>query len=363
MNANRSSGGVKSKPLSTGEPPVRKVTLRRREAMWNKGVLFFLTLILIFGSAQFAPPGEAADKLVIPYSSIGGSSAPIWVPGEAGLFEKYGLAVDVVYIATSTRIMQATLAGGVDLSFSGQEAAMTANLGGGDTVVLASGTNRLPFSLYVKPTYTRVEDLRGRKLGVSRFGSSTDFTARYVLNKHGLAPGKDVVVLQTGGVAESFAALKSGAVDGGIFSPPSTIKAAKEGLRELVNMGDEDLEMYAACVTASRAWIQSNEEKLRRFMKAYVEGIARIKKDKELTINVMRKYTRTDDREVLSATYDYFVRILPRNPTPTAKAIVNGLQLIAMRNPAAAKEKPERFIEPKYVKELKDSGFIDGLYK
>jgi len=327
--------------------------------LWISSLSF--TLVLALASSALA--GEAPDKLIVPYSSIGGSSAPIWVPKEAGIFEKYGLAVDVVYIATSTRIMQATLAGGVDLSFSGQEAAMAANLGGGDTIVIASGTSRLPFSLYVKPTYTRVEDLRGRKLGVSRFGSSTDFTARYVLTKHGLSPGKDVVILQTGGVAESFAALKSGAVDGGVFSPPSTIKAAKEGLRELVNMGDEDLEMYAACVTASRAWIQKNEDKLRRFMKAYVEGIARIKKDKELTIKVMRKYTRTEDREVLSLTYDFFVKILPRDPTPTAKAMMNGLQLIAMRTPEAAKEKPDRFMEPKYVKELKDSGFIDGLYK
>lgn len=324
---------------------------------------FFVSLTLVFVLANTSLSGEAPDKLVVPYSSIGGSSAPIWVPREAGIFEKYGLTVDVVYIATSTRIMQATLAGGVDLSFSGQEAAMTANLGGGDTVVLASGTNRLPFSLYVKPTYTRLEDLRGRKIGVSRFGSSTDFTARHVLTKHGLAPGQDVIILQTGGVTESFTALKSGLIDGGIFSPPSTIRAAKEGFRELINMGDEDLEMYAACLTASRVWIRKNEEKLRRFMRAYVEGIARIKKDKEFTINVMRKYTRTDDREILSATYDYFVRILPRDPSPTAKAITNGLQLIAMMKPAAATEKPERFMEPKFVKELRDGGFIESLYR
>src|SRR3972149_8769390 len=192
------------------------------ENLWIPSPSF--TLVLALASSALA--GETPDKLVVPYSAIGGASAPIYVPKEAGIFEKYGLAVDVVYIATSTRIMQATLAGGVDLSFSGQEAAMTANLGGGDTVVLASGTNRLPFSLYVKPIYTRVEDLRGRKVGVSRFGSSTDFTARYVLTKHGLSPGKDVVVLQTGGVAEAFAALKSGAVAGGGFSPPPTLKAA-----------------------------------------------------------------------------------------------------------------------------------------
>jgi NitT/TauT family transport system substrate-binding protein len=324
---------------------------------------FSLSLTLVFVLANTSLSGEAVDKLVVPYSSIGGSSAPIWVPGEARIFEKYGLTVDVVYIATSTTIMQATLAGGVDLSFSGQEAAMTANLGGGDTVVLASGTNRLPFSLYVKPIYTRVEDLRGRKIGVSRFGSSTDFTARHILAKHGLVPGQDVIILQTGGVTESFTALKSGLIDGGVFSPPSTIRAAKEGLRELVNMGDEDLEIYSACVTASRAWIRKNEDKLRRFMKAYVEGIARIKKDKEFTINIMRKYTRTGDREILSATYDYFVRILPRDPSPTVRAMTNGLQLIAMMKPAAATEKPERFMEPKFVKELRDGGFIDNLYK
>src|SRR3990172_3894828 len=327
--------------------------------LWISSLSF--TLVLALASSALA--GETPDKLVVPYSAIGGASAPIYVPKEEGIFEKYGLTVDLAYITTSQRIMQATLAGGVHLSFSGQEAAMAANLGGGDTIVIASGTSRLPFSLYVKPAYTRVEDLRGKKLGVSRFGSSTDFTARHILGKHGLSPGNDVVILQTGGVAESFAALKSGAVDGGVFGSPSTIKAAKEGFRELVNMGDEDLELYSACLTASRAWIQKNEDKLRRFMKAYVEGIARIKKDKELTIKVIRKYTKTDDREVLAATYDYFVKILPRDPTPTAKAIVNGLQLIAMGNPAAAKEKPERFIEPKYVKELKDNGFIDGLYK
>lgn len=331
--------------------------------MWGKKALCWFTFLLVLCTVLSPATGKAADKLVVPYSSIGGASVPIWLPKDAGLYAKYGLDVQLIYIATSTRIMQATIAGEVDLSYSGEEAAMSANLGGVDIVILASGVDHLPFSLYAKPTYTRVEQLRGKKVGVSRFGSSTDFTGRYILSRHGLTPGRDVVLLQTGGVANTFAALKSGAIDAGVFSPPSTVYAAKLGFRELVNMGDEPLEMYAECLTARREWIEKNQDKLRRFLKAYVEGIATIKKDKQLTIQVMRKYTRTANTDILAATYDYFIRILPRDPTPSAKAVENVLRIIAVKNPAVLKDKPGRFMEPKYMEELRDSGFIDRLYR
>ncbi|MBI2954852.1 MAG: ABC transporter substrate-binding protein [Chloroflexi bacterium] len=302
-------------------------------------------------------------KLTVPYGALAGSQSPLWVAKEAGLFEKYGLDVEVPYIATSTTLGQALVSGDVVLAMVGGGSVVNAVLAGADLVIVAVTSNTLGFSLYGQPEIKRVEDLKGKAAGISRIGSSTDFALRHTLEKFGLQPDKDVAIMQTGGSPESLAALKSGNVQASVFGPPTTLQARKLGLHEVVSIADLKIPYIQVGAAANRKFYASNRETVRNFLKALVEAIALAKKDKEMTMKVIGKYTATEDKEVLDDTYEFFLtKQIPRVPYVTAEAAQTILDEAAERDPKAKTTKPESFIDNSLMKELEESGFIKKLY-
>lgn len=347
----------------------------------------FLSLILVLlgcAPAPSAPPPAAATavptpaptvaasasstpttltKLRIPYTAISVAMAPTWVAMDQGLFKKYGLDVTIDYIATSPVLTAAMLNGEVQIAEAAEDVVITSGLGGSDIEILASGGERLLFSLYTKSTINSLQDLKGKTIAVTRRGSSTDFAAHWLLTKNNLVPDKDVAFVNTGGVPEILTAMQTGQVDAGVLSPPTTTKARQAGFKELADISAQDLAFYQAPVIARKSWVDKNPDLVRSFMKAYVEAIAVMKKDKATTKAIIGKYTQTTDDAILEESYASFVKILPQAPAPKLEAIKNGLDQAALDNPKAKDANPNQFFDAKWVQELDQSGFIAGLYK
>lgn len=307
-------------------------------------------------------PGKA-PKIKVAYSAGAGAQTPMWVAKEQGLFEKHGVDVDLVYIANSATVTPALLSGEIQSAILAGGSIIDASLAGSDLVIIGVAVNMLPFSLFGQPNIQRVEDLRGKTIGVTQFGSSIDFSARQTVKKFGLEPDKDVAIVQLGGTPETMAGMKAGAVQAVVTGPPNSLTLKKLGMRELVNLADLGIPYPTGAVPVSKKYLAANKEVMTNFMKGFVEGIAVSKKDKDLTMKVVGQYTKTDDMEVLAETYDLFVgKLLPRVPYATVEGVQTVLGEAAQRNPKAKEAKPDIFIDNSILKQLEDSGFVKRLY-
>ena len=217
---------------------------------------------------------------------------PLWVTKDAGIFKKYNIDPELLYIAGGPPSLQALIAGDVAVSFTAGGATVAANLSGSDVVLLGASIDSLPFELWSIPSIKQPEQLKGTKLGISRIGATTDFVARYLLKKWGLQPDKDVAIFQAGAGPQIFAALKGGAVQSGVLSTgPETLHAEAEGYVRLADVSTSGLVYPFGPFAARQAFLKSQPDLVSRFMKAYVEGIYRFKTDKAFALATLEKYT------------------------------------------------------------------------
>jgi NitT/TauT family transport system substrate-binding protein len=333
----------------------------------------FLILIgLIFGSLAIAFPSVAADKggsvvlqkVNVAYSSISGNNAPLWVTVDRGFFRKYGLEVQPVLIESGTTAAQSLVSGEVSFAHMAGAAVMQSNLRGADTVMIAGVVNTLIFQLYTDKNISRPDQLKGKTVGVTRFGSSTDFAMRYALEKYGLEPNKDVTILQLGNVPALLSALEGGKLQAAMLSMPTTLRAKKAGFPVLADLQMLGLEYQHTGLATTRALIKSKPDLVRDFMRAYVEGIHYAKTHRKETLDILAKYLRTDDKDILEETYEsIMVTLVPEKPYPTLKGIQIMLREMGAKDAAARTARPEQFVELAFVKELDTSGFVDRLYK
>jgi ABC-type nitrate/sulfonate/bicarbonate transport system substrate-binding protein len=325
-----------------------------------------MALVLVASACGTAPAATSAApleaiKIKAPYTAISVAQSPVWVAKEAGLFDKYGLDAELDYIRTSTTLTSAMLSGEVQIAAAAEEAVISADLGGADLVMIASGPIRLLFSIYVKAGINSVSDLKGKKLGVTRTGASTDFAARYVLTHNNLSPERDVSILQMNGVPEILAGLKAGAIDAGVLSPPTTFTAKKAGFKELIDVSQQDLAFYQGPIIVRKSWLKDHREEARRYLKAYCAAIALMHRDATQAKAVISKYSKQTDPEILSDSLAALLRILPVDQTPQLAAVRTGLEQTTLTNPKAKDADPKQFIDASLMQELVKSGFISGL--
>ncbi|MBI2228048.1 MAG: ABC transporter substrate-binding protein [Deltaproteobacteria bacterium] len=270
---------------------------------------------------------QGQTKLNVIYPAISGVSNALWVAAEANTFAKYGLEITLLYIPSAPQVVRVMLAGDSPISFTGGAPVVNANLGGADLVFIGGVANMPAFYLMATSDIKSIEDLKGKTVGVTRFGSSTDFTMRYVLQKHGLQPDKDVTLLQIGGMPELAAAISKRLILAAPFSSPTNLRAKKAGAHVLIDMAK-----------AGIAFPHQN-------------------------IAVIRKYTRDQDEEILETTYQYGLDYIARPPYPTREGIVETLKQTA--HPKAKTANPDDFVDMSLVKGLEDSGFFKqiGLQK
>jgi NitT/TauT family transport system substrate-binding protein len=320
-----------------------------------------LFLSILLGSTGWTQ--EKSYRLNLGYSSISGSQAILRVAKDAGIFQKNGLDVSLVLIAGGSGIIQALVSGDLPVAVVSGEPAIQARLQGADTVILGGLVNIIDFSIITAPEIKRPQDLKGRKLAVSRFGSSTDFVVRYALEKWGLIPDRDVAILQIGSQPARIAALKSGAVHGTIVGPPADVASRKAGFNELATAEQLDLAYPNTSIVSTISTQLKNEDLIRRVMKSMVEGIHFFKTQREPTSKSIDAFARLGDPDLINETYRHYKEMLPRIPYADPEGIQNVLKEIAKRDPRARGPKPETFVETRFVKELEASGLVQKLYR
>lgn len=310
--------------------------------------------------------GAAAplEKLTIGWSAIAGSQAPFWITKEAGLFEKNGLEVTMIYLDGGSRATQAMMSGDVPIAQVGGNAPVVARLRGADVTLIGGLLNILAYSMVVSPEIKRPEDLRGKKVTVSRFGSNSDYATRKILLKWGLRPDVDVAVLQIpGGQPTRLAAIQSKQVHGMVAQPPVTNLARKFNMNIIAEPEDFGGAYPTTPVAARISFIREKRDTVRKFTRALVEGIHVYKTQKEFSKKIIGKYVKTNDNDALEDSYQFFSRLVPEKPYPSLEAVKEALTELGEKDPKVRSAKPEEFVNMSVIKEFDDNGFIDGLYK
>lgn len=311
-----------------------------------------------------APPFAAAQKLNTAYiSTTPGSSTVIQVAKDMRLFEKNGIDATIIFISGSVRGIQSILAGEILIGEGGGPGLASARLAGGDVVAIAGNVNVLPYYLVAQPSIKKAEELKGKIGGNHIAGTTAEFALKVGLKKIGIDPLKEVNLRVIGGSIERMVALQKGIVNFTVVTEAGKAMAEKLGYPTVVDMVALKIPFPQNGLYTSTKWIRENPDLVRRYLRAYVEAIHYYKTHKEDTIKIMRKYSRVDDRKFLDDAWDWHAKFMPDAPYPPADGYQLVLQDMAEKNPKAAQANVKDYIEPRFVKELEDSGFIKGLYR
>jgi NitT/TauT family transport system substrate-binding protein len=291
------------------------------------------------------------------------------LPGayHAKIFQKYGLEAEYIALESGTLGMQTLLANEVQVLFTTGALAVTANLQGGDSTIIAGGINFFPFKLIVRPEIKAPADLAGKSVAISRFGSASDFASVAALEKLGVNP-KQVTLMQLGGNPNRLAGLSGGAVQATVFSEPYASMAVKKfGMREVLDLADTGIPFPQNCFMVRRSYLEQNSARVVNFMKAVIEGLYILKREKAAAIQVIKRYLRIDEDDMAAIGYDYYLvkhgdDILT---LPDRKGLEMVIADVAKTNPKAKGQTPEslRLLDPSVLDEIKKSGFVEKVKK
>ena len=319
-----------------------------------------LLLPLIFCQAA---PAQSLPKIRAAYTSIAIQMDPIYIMKELNLTRKQGLEAELLYVPVSSRAIQAALAGEIQFLTSGGVANVNANVAGADFVGLTATLNTFVFKIISRPEIKEPAALKGKKVGISRLGGVSDAAIRFALDRWGLVPDKDVAIIQVGGEIEEMMALQNKAVDAAVLSEPIASVALKSGSTLLFDLSRLDVQYTMHGFGTRKSYIRDNRDAVIRFMKAYLEGIYVFKTNKELALNVLKKYTRVDDVALMQTAYQEMSQRLIRSvPHPSPEGIQTILDQLGKGRPEIKKFKPSDLIDPSILKEIEDSGFVKRLY-
>src|SRR5687767_3959294 len=320
------------------------------------------SIALLISAAQGAAQDRPLRKI---YWGVSTLSPTLWIPyiaKEAKLFEKNGLDVELVLLRGSGQTSQAMVAGSLFASSVALPAVMLADLNGADLVNVAHGIAVQSSKLMVKSEIRKIEDLKGKKIGISSLGSAGDLLFGYVLRKYGIDTQRDVFWLAVGNTGERLQALLNGAVDAADLTYPADAQAERRGFRPLLDARKEIVYPTASVVTR-RKTIREDRDTVMRVVRSYVEGIAYLKQNKDFSKNVLAKYFRTSDPEYLEGAYGIFKEDFIAAPYPITKGLDAIYEIAAARRPEIRNHKPEEFVDTSFVAELDKSGFIKKLYE
>ena len=325
-------------------------------------IIRLLLIISMLATLTESASAQEGRRLRAGYASLSGNMVPYWAGKDAGIYKKYGLDIDLVAFPSGTEGMAAMIAGEIEfLAIAGSTTASAA-IGGSDVVSLAITTERLVTSLMTIPSIQRPEELKGKAVGISRFGTSIDTAARMAIQHFGMEPVKDVSLVQAGAVSANLAAMRGGRIQAAILSYPSIIQARREGFRELLDIASLGVPYASTGITVRKSFMAQRRDVVTNFVKSILEATARIKRDKAFTIDMMMKYFRTKDREMMEETYEVSVtKYLKRVPTPTAESFRTVVDELALVNPKAKGQDPKRFYDDSILQELDKSGFISSV--
>lgn len=320
-----------------------------------KTFVLFLAGVLIASSLQ----AQDAKKIKIGYPAISYNQIHIWVAKDAGLFSKHGLEAEIVFFRGGQMATQALVAGDPPIVNIGT--VVQAGLQGHDVVLIGSSENAYNYSVVARPGTTRIEQLKGKRLGVSGFGSASHNASLILLKKFNLEPNKDVALVVAGPTSDRLSAVDAGRIDATLLTPSELPRSRKQGLVELYDLADLGVEVQGNGFATSRSFIKSQRDTVLSALKGYVEAIHYIHRNREETRKIVSKYLRLTDGEVLDATYAAFVKTVAKRPMPTLKGIQFMLDEVAAKTPNAKTARPEHFVDLTLLQQLDKEGFFTEM--
>jgi NitT/TauT family transport system substrate-binding protein len=319
---------------------------------------------LVIAAVVFSPlvDSRADQNARMAYiSDSPGSSAPYWIAKDTGLFKKYGLDVELVFINGSTRGIQSLVAGDIEFAGAVGTSAINGKLAGGDFEIVDSLVNTLPYYIIGNPKIKSPEDLKGRTLATHIPGTSADFAVRLALRKFGI-DYKDIQAVMVGGAPARVAAVINGQTDFTMVTEPGKIQGEKAGMKLIIDMARLKIPFQFTCTVAAGKLIREQPKVVESMAKAVAEAVHFFKNHKQETIQIMAKYTRGAKPSVLEGSWVAYKELLQEDTQPTLDGLNDTLAVQASWDPKAAKAKAEDFVDLRFVNNLKRSGFIDKLY-
>ena len=315
---------------------------------------------LLFPTAAILE-GQELKKIKIGYPAISYNQIHVWVAKDAGLFKKHGLDAELIFFRGGQLATQALVAGDPPIVNIGT--VVPAGLQGHDVVLIASTENAYAYSVVALPGISRVEQLKGKKLGVSGFGSASHNGALILLRKFNFEPNKDVMIVVAGPTTERIAAMGAGSIDATLLTPTEVVMARKRGYAEIYDMLNMGIEIQGNGFATSRSFIKSSRETVKAALRGYVEAVHYIHHNKDGTRRIMATYLRNPDPEVLDSAYVGFVKMVAKKPYPTLKGIQFLIDEIGGKLPQAKNARPEQFVDLSLLQELEKEGFFSEMGK
>ena len=299
-------------------------------------------------------PANSQMKARVAWTSFASNMSGTWVAREEGLFRKNGLEVELVHIASTSRAIQTLLAGELAYTYMDGRTAVQATLKGADVAIVAGVANRLVFSFMARSEIKTFNDLKGKKIGITRLGSSTHSVTLWVMNRFGHKPD-DYQLLQLVDVPNIFTAMMAGQIDAGALSPPTNFRGRKAGLTELIDLSKEGPEYVSVAIGSTRSFLKNNEEMTRRFIRGYSEGVLFLRANKTAGIKAIQKYARIPD--ILEATYAEARAYIETVPYVTRKGMEAIIAEFVPTEPKAKAAKLDDFLDTRFVAQLEKEGF------
>jgi NitT/TauT family transport system substrate-binding protein len=324
---------------------------------------FAWKLVVINFVLCFALPAvAAAQKLVVGYSGVTAIQTPFWIIKDAGYFKQEGLDANLIYIAASSTMAQAMLAGEVAISTANSQAVVDTGLQGGDLVAVGAIVNFVALYVIAAPEIKSVQDLRGKPVGVSRFGATTDFAMQMFLKKYGLEPVRDVPIIQIGGLPELAAALSNKSIYAAAMSYPMGLVAQQAGMKMLANLAKEEIPFLHQGLTTTGRFMRERRAQAKAFVRAYGKAVHFMHTRKEESKAIVSRYTKVTDPAMLEGTMQYAYDFVEKIPLVKREAIQVTLDETGRKNPKAKQAKPEQFYDNSLVQELIKEGFFASLW-
>jgi len=317
-----------------------------------------LVVLIIFSLvfAGFVRVGSAAEgRFLVSYGGTAGYQLPLWVNKELGFSKKYGVDLEIILIQAGSPNIQALLGGSLQLTQTAASSSVIAAARGAPVVIVATLENKLPMQLISRPEIKEPQQLRGKTIGINRFGGSNDAAVLMAIKAWKMDP-KDITMLQTGGTAARMAALLSNKVSATVQSYPEIYQARKLGMNVLADIGDFGFYTNTSNIV-TRSYLQQNRAAVKGFIKGQIEGMHYVKTSKEGSLKILRKHLQITDAEAVEGTYEFFAKRLPRSPRTELEGIKNILVSID-----AGDKNPADFIDMSLIDEIEREGFIKKLY-
>jgi ABC-type nitrate/sulfonate/bicarbonate transport system substrate-binding protein len=319
-------------------------------------ILLIVLLWLALGGGAFA------EQLVVGYSAVTSVFLPFWIGKEMGFYKKEGLDAQLVYIASSTTMAQAMFARQVAISTVNSGSVVTSTLQGGDLVLMGAIMNAASFYIMSRPEIANVQELRGKKIGVTRLGSSSDFAIREYLQKNKINPSRDVNIVQVGGMPELAAALNNGSISAAPLSAPSFQVAEQRGNRIIANLANEGIYFVIAGLTTTRRFLREQRGEAKAFLRAFGRATYFMFQQKDEAKKLLTKYAKIDDAGMLEGSMKYAYDFTEKIPLVKREGVQVVLDQEAVKNPQAREFSAERFYDNGLVQELIGEGFYKSLW-